>query len=348
MSAKIGLVGLPNAGKSTLFQALTKQAVLIADYPFATIEPNVGYRLIFDERLKRLQALYPQAKSLPAGLQIIDIAGLIAGASRGEGLGNQFLSHVRQTDMIAYVGGFFNKQRRGQNDLDIVLTELLLADWQVLDNHRQKISKIPAQRQVLEAVQQALDLIDQQIYLYESPLREKLSENLKHLNLLSLKPLLLVFNLLSSDLSNQELRQDSTKNYPNHPRIFLSAQLEDELGQLPDSEKHQFLKAYGMSVSGLDLLVQESLKLLKLQTFLTVGDKEIKAWLIQENCPAPQAAGVIHSDMARGFIAAEIISCSHLLKHGSWAAGKAAGQSRLEGKNYLMQPDDVADFKFNV
>ena len=349
MALKIGLVGLPNAGKSTLFQSLTRQKVLIADYPFATIEPNIGYRPIDDPRLTDLKTIYPKAKITPAVLQIIDIAGLISGASQGEGLGNQFLAHIRSTDIIAYVGGLFKDPQSAMPNLEIILTEILLADWQTLDKQRQKMAKVANEKNLLEQVEQALSLIDNQTYLYDSPLREVFQQQLGYLNLLSLKPLLLIFNLKTSDLTSEQIKQSLNQSYPQYNRVFISAQLEDELSQLESqSEIDQFLKIYHLPESGLQTITRHSLELLNWQTFLTAGDKEIKAWLIPRNYPAPLAAGVIHSDMQKGFIAAEIISFQDLMHYGSRTRAKEAGVSRLEGKNYLMQDNDIVDFRFNV
>ena len=348
MSLKIGLVGLPNAGKSTLFQALTRQEVLIADYPFATIEPNLAYRKIKDQRLEELSKIYPAAKKTPALIQVVDIAGLIKGAHQGEGLGNQFLANIRQTDMVAYVGGLFKESRQALSDLEIILTEIMLADWQVLENQITKLRKVAnlaENAQLFQSLNQAQQLLDAQIYLYDSNDRDSLRAQLKYLNLLSLKPLLVVFNLKSSDLNDQGLRE---KLRPKHPTIFLSAQLEEEFSQLQDDDQTEFLKAYQLKESGLQTLTQESLKLLKWQTFLTAGDKEVRSWLIRKGSLAPEAAGVIHGDIQRGFIAAEVVSFKDLMQHGSWSKAKAAGACRIEGKKYCLQADDVVDFKFNV
>ena len=352
MSLKVGLVGLPNAGKSTLFQALTKQQALIADYPFATIDPNIGYRVISNPDLRALADLYPEAKVSPATIEIIDIAGLIAGAHRGEGLGNKFLAHVRQTDLIAYVGGLFSNQAEPAADLDIILTEILLADYQVLEKQAQKLAKV-AKNEVqaagrLAAIKTALELIDAGNYLYDSSVASSLRSSLKDLDLLSLKPLLLVFNLADQALNDQGLQERLARLMPQCPRLYLSAQLEDEVGQLPVADQTSFLEAYGLKASGLEAFAPLVLKRLKRQTFLTAGPKEVKAWLIPASCPAPVAAGAVHSDMQRGFIAAEVINVADLLQHRSWTKAKAAGVCRLEGRQYAMQPGDVVNFKFNV
>lgn len=351
MNLSIGLVGLPNAGKSTLFQALTSQNVLIADYPFATIEPNFGLVPIVDPRLKVLSKIFDSQKLVPAQLEFVDIAGLIEGAHQGEGLGNQFLSHIRQSALIVQVVGCF-APADVRRDLEVITTELLLADWQTLNKQVEKLKK-PASADVelknlLNTIERALQEIDRSVWLGQSPQAAAYRQALRHLNLLTLKPRLFVFNLKANDLSDRSRLPDLESLAKTADYVCLSAALENELSQLPEGEREEFLKAYDLEESGLQRLVQTCLRTLRLQTFLTAGPKETRAWLIPRSCPAPEAAGVIHGDLQKGFIAAEIAKFEDLSRLGSWPAVKAAGLCRVEGKDYLMEDGDVVNFRFNL
>ena len=348
----IGLVGLPNAGKSTLFNALTQQNVLMASYPFATIKPNTGIMLLPDPRLAQLQTIFKSEKIIPANVTFIDIAGLVAGASKGEGLGNQFLSHIRETTVIAQIINAFDGIKDIPHNLEIIKTELLLADYEIISRQIQKIEKPARQDVQLKTLLQILQLaekdINQNIPLDQSSEGSLYQEQLGFLQLLTLKPMIYVFNIAEEALQDQDLVAKLKEFVPGAPNIILSAKLELEISQLGSEEKNLFLQEYGLKISGLDQLVTIGFQLLKLQTFLTAGSKEVRAWTIAQDCLAPQAAGVIHSDMEKGFIAAEIINFDDLLKHQSWAAAKSAGVCRTEGKNYKMQMDDVVEFRFNV
>ena len=350
MSLSIGLVGLPNVGKSTLFNALTRQNVLVADYPFATIEPNLGIVPLPDGRVHRLGQVFNSAKTIPATVSFTDIAGLVEGASRGEGLGNKFLENIRQTGVIAQVIGTFRSPDASE-DIGIIGTELILADWQVLDGQAKKLRKpaksdkrLAAQLACLEA---ALADLDAGCPLNRSKRRADYDQQLSAFNLLTLKPIVYVFNLAETDIGNQSL-QDKLAASAGGACLFVSAKLELEISQLAGIERTDFLRAYGLERSGIEQLAAAGFDILGLQTFLTAGAKEARAWVIPKDCPAPQAAGTIHSDMEKGFIAAEIVSFEDLVQLGAWAAAKAAGLCRTEGKQYRMQDGDVVEFKFNV
>ena len=352
MSLSIGLVGLPNVGKSTLFSGLSGQNVLIADYPFATIEPNVGLVPLPDRRVWRLGEVFASARVVPAAVSFTDIAGLIKGASEGEGLGNQFLSHIRQAGMIALVVGAFRRPAEAAEEIGLIETELLLADRQSLAGRLEKTGRAAKGDSVLAAAaglcRAALAETEAGQTLGGGRRRQEYAEGLKDLNLLSLKPILCVFNLAEADLADQRLRQSLTAAAGGRPAVFLSAKLELEISRLPPSERPEFLKAYGLEQTGIDQLAAAGCQILGLQTFLTAGAKESRAWIIAKDSPAPQAAGVIHSDMERGFIAADIVGFEDLLRLKSWPAARAAGAVRTEGKAYLMRDGDVAEFKFNV
>ncbi|MCY3804818.1 MAG: redox-regulated ATPase YchF [Candidatus Saccharibacteria bacterium] len=348
MSLSIGLVGLPNAGKSTLFNALTCQEVLMADYPFATIEPHYGIVAIPDSRLKVLANIFNSSKITPATIEFIDIAGLIKGAHQGEGLGNQFLSHIRQTSLIAQIVGVFNQNNIAE-DLEIIRLELMLADNQSLTRHQDKIQKNARTdkqlAKVLEILQLAKAELDQEIWLYDSPHRLLYLEHLNYLNLLTLKPTVAVINYQNSQEQRIDYQSLETKKIP---LICLDAKLELEISQLQSEDQAFFLKEYNLRETGLDRLARLCFETLNLQTFLTAGQKETRAWIIPSNCPAPEAAGIIHSDMQTGFIAVDVINYSDLIKFKSWSLAKSSGVCRTEGKNYLMKTDDVVEFKFNL
>ena len=353
MSISIGLVGLPNAGKSTLFNALTGQSALVASYPFATIEPNLGEIVIPDSRLQTLSQIFGSQKRLAASIKCLDVAGLIEGASQGQGLGNRFLSHVRSANLVALVSQAFSDDlKQVSKGMQTIMTELLLSDWQTLDNQRQKLAKPamqdPKLKRTLSVIEQALSDIDSETWLSLSGNASDYRQSLAYLNLLTLKPLLHVFNLNSSDLNKQKLQDDLKALCKGRPFIFLSAELETELCLLAEDERLEFIEAYGQKQLAKSRIAESCLKLLNMQTFLTAGKQESRSWLIPKDCPAPEAAGVIHSDLQRGFIAAEIVGFSDLKRLKSWSAAKAEGCCRIEGKDYKMQVGDVVDFKFNV
>lgn len=346
MSLSIAIAGLPNVGKSTLFNALTKNNVLAANYPFATIEPNVGIVGVPDERLEGLHALYPTAKVIPASVNFVDIAGIVRGASEGQGLGNKFLANIRECDAIVQVVRAFggdvvhvDDNVHPGRDIETINTELILADLQTLTSRIAKTK--PTDPNLLKA--QAI--LDEGKTLYAAGFDKEL---LGDLQLLTTKPFLYVFNLNEEDLTNETLKDELRALVAPADAVFVCAKIEAELSELDEAEALELLAEYGQDESGLSKLIKTGYKLLGLQTFLTAGPKEVRAWTIPVGATAPQAAGAIHTDFEKGFIKAQIISYGDLTTAGSEAAAKAAGKVRLEGKDYIMQESDVVEFRFNV
>jgi ribosome-binding ATPase len=363
MSLSIGIVGLPNVGKSTLFNALTDNNVLAANYPFATIEPNTGIVPVPDGRLDQLAKLYDSKKILPATVTFVDIAGLVAGASKGEGLGNKFLSHIRECDAICQVVRAFDdnnvvrsdSSRDPAYDIDIINTELVLADLQTLDKRLGAFEKEartnPKTKPVFELASRIKLTLDsgKPIYSDSDILSDpSLVDFKKQLQLLTIKPILYLFNLDENELGNQELQTKLTSSVAPAPCVFVSAKLEDELRGLSGDEALELLSAYDQTETGLNKVIHSSYSLLGLQSYLTAGPEEVRAWTIKKGDTAPKAAGVIHGDFEKGFIAAQIINYDDLIEAGSEQQAKAAGKVRTEGKTYVMQEGDVVEFRFNV
>ncbi|APT88590.1 GTP-binding protein [Corynebacterium frankenforstense DSM 45800] len=361
MSLTLGIVGLPNVGKSTLFNALTRNDVLAANYPFATIEPNVGLVELPDKRLKRLAEMFESERILPATVSFVDIAGIVKGASEGEGMGNAFLANIREADAICQVVRAFaddnvvhvDGEVNPASDISVIQTELILADLQTIEKAVPRLEKEARKDKEraaeLEAAQKAQAVLEDDRTLFAAAKNGEIDLTaLKELHLMTAKPFLFVFNSDEEVLTDEDRKQELRELVAPADCVFLDAKSEAELLELDEDEAAELLSAVGQEEPGLQTLAKAGFATLGLQTYLTAGPKEARAWTIHQGDTAPQAAGVIHSDFEKGFIKAEIVSFDDLDELGSMAEARAHGKVRQEGKDYVMQDGDVVEFKFNV
>lgn len=366
MSLTAGIVGLPNVGKSTLFNAITNQKILAENYPFATIEPNVGVVTVPDERMDKLKEMYEPNKFIPTAYEFTDIAGLVKGASKGEGLGNKFLSHIREVDAIVevvrcfddgkiiHVDGEINPIR----DIETINLELAISDLDIINNRLEKVSKKARTTKnkddlvEVEALEKAKKALAENIPLRQLDFTEDEQKQLKNYSFLTLKPIIYLANIKENELGNNDNEYvTKVKEYAkkeNAKVISLCARVEEELSELDPSDKMEMLEGLGLDTSGLDKLIKATYDILGLATYFTVGKDEVRAWTFKKGMNAKQCAGIIHTDFEKGFIRAEVISYKDLIEYGSELKVKEAGKARLEGKDYLMQDGDICHFRFNV
>jgi GTP-binding protein YchF len=365
MSLTAGIVGLPNVGKSTLFNAITKNQILIANYPFATIDPNVGVVTVPDKRLQKLKKIYNPLEVIPTTFEFTDIAGLVKGASLGEGLGNKFLSHIREVDAICHVVRCFNDETiihveskiDPVRDIEIINLELILSDLEIVNNRIEKLAKKAATREktaILEynTLLKAKTNLEKNIPLRRITYNNEEYKIMKSFNFITLKPMIYVANISENQINNENdeyvnlVKKQALKDEAGV--VIISAKIESELSELDEEDKMLYLKEIALEESGLDKLIKETYSLLNLQTFFTAGPKEVRAWTFKKGMTAKECAGIIHSDFERGFIRAEVISYEDILKYGSEKEVKENGKMRLEGKDYEMKDGDICHFRFNV
>ena len=365
MSLTAGIIGLPNVGKSTLFNSITKQNILAANYPFATIDPNVGIVIVPDARIDKLQKMYNPTRTIPTTFEFTDIAGLVKGASQGEGLGNKFLSHIREVDAIVevvrcfddnniiHVDGNINPIR----DIEVINVELIISDLEIVDNRINKIAKKvkstkdKKEQEELDLMTKLKETLEKNIPIRKLKLTDEELKLLSSFNLITAKPIIYVANVSEQDIGNDNTYVEEVKKYANQESsevITVCAKIESELVELEDQEKEEFLKELGIEESGLNQLIKSTYHLLGLATYFTVGSDEVKAWTFRKGMKAPQCAGIIHTDFEKGFIRAEVMSYEDLINCGNETKVKESGKMRLEGKEYLMQDGDICHFRFNV
>ena len=366
MSLTAGIVGLPNVGKSTLFNAITNQKILAENYPFATIEPNVGVVTVPDERMTKLKEMYEPKRFIPTAYEFTDIAGLVKGASKGEGLGNKFLSHIREVDAIVEVVRCFDDGKiihvDGNidpiRDIETINLELSIADLDIINNRLEKVKKKAKATKnkddllEVDALTKAKNALEENKALRQVDFTEGEKKLLKSYSFLTLKPIIYVANIKESELENPKNEYvkevEAYANKEGAEVVCLCAKVEEDLSELTQEEKQEMLEALGLTSSGLDQLIQATYKILGLKTYFTVGKDEVRAWTFKDGMNAKQCAGIIHTDFERGFIRAEVMSYEDLMKYGSEVKVKEAGRARLEGKDYLMQDGDICHFRFNV
>ncbi len=366
MSLKAGIIGMPNVGKSTLFNAITKKNILAANYPFATIDPNVGIVTVPDKRLEVLENMYIPKKTIPTTYEFTDIAGLVKGASTGEGLGNKFLSHIREVDAVVQVIRCFEDKNITHvegtidpvRDIEIINLELTISDLEIAESRISKIEKKAKTTndketlKELEVLKKVQDNLSKSIPLRLISFEEEELLIIKHFNFITLKPIIYLANVSEVEIVNKEniyiekLRECVKKE--NGEVIIMCAKLESELAELNEDEKKEFLQELNINESGLDKLIKTTYKLLGLETFFTVGSDECRAWTFNKGMKAPECAGIIHTDFERGFIRAEVMAYDDLIKYENETKVKEAGKLRIEGKDYLMQDGDICHFRFNV